>query len=384
MRILHAYKVYLPNVFGGIPAVIAMLAMLQRLGFKTDVLVACQRGVGRKYEFEGVNVEATSSIGTVMSTPLAPTYPFRFIERARSADIVVHHAPFPLTDIGVLLMPRDTVLIVHWHAEVIGRPWLMRILSPFIRHSLRRADRIVVSDRVIVDNSPFLKEFAEKCVVVPYGCDDAYWGKLSSGEQRAVDDLQRKYPRLIVSVGRLVSYKGYEVFLHAMRDVDADAVIIGEGQLKANLIKLAEELGVLDRVTFLGVLESHEVKQYIHAARVFAFPSVTEAEAFGIVQLEAMSAGKPVVNTALATAVPNVARDGMEGLTVPPSQPAALADALRRLLDQPDYAVSLGNAGKERVRAEFSQPLFLSRMQEVYKEALQRRCAVRNGEARGG
>lgn len=384
MRILHAYKVYLPNVFGGIPAVIAMLAMLQRLGFKTDVLVACQRGVGRKYEFEGVNVEATSSIGTVMSTPLAPTYPFRFIERARSADIVVHHAPFPLTDIGVLLMPRDTVLIVHWHAEVIGRPWLMRILSPFIRHSLRRADRIVVSDRVIVDNSPFLKEFAEKCVVVPYGCDDAYWGKLSSGEQRAVDDLQRKYPRLIVSVGRLVSYKGYEVFLHAMRDVDADAVIVGEGQLKANLIKLAEELGVLDRVTFLGVLESHEVKQYIHAARVFAFPSVTEAEAFGIVQLEAMSAGKPVVNTALATAVPNVARDGMEGLTVPPSQPAALADALRRLLDQPDYAVSLGNAGKERVRAEFSQPLFLSRMQEVYKEALQRRCAVRNGEARGG
>ncbi len=377
MRILHAYKVYLPNVYGGIPSVIAMLAMLQRLGFKTDVLVACPRGIGRKYDFEGVNVEAVSSIGTVMSTPLAPTYPFRLIERARSTDIVVHHAPFPLTDIGVLLMPRDTVLIVHWHAEVIGRPWLMRILAPFIRNSLKRADKIIVSDRVIVDKSPFLKAFLEKCIVVPYGCDNEYWEKLNPGEQQAVDDLQRKHPRLVVAVGRLVSYKGYEVFLRAMRNVDAHAVIIGEGQLKPNLIKLAEELGVLDRVKFLGVLESHEVKQYIHAAKVFAFPSVTEAEAFGIVQLEAMSAGKPVVNTALATAVPNVARDGMEGLTVPPGQPVALAEALRRLLDQPGYAASLGKAGKERVRAEFSQTLFLSRMQEVYKEALQRRCATR-------
>lgn len=373
MRILHAYKVYLPSVYGGIPSVIAMLAMLPRNGFETEVLVACQRGIGRKYEFEGVNVEAVSSIGTVMSTPLAPTYPFRFIERARSSDIVVHHAPFPLTDIGALLMPKNSVLIVHWHAEVIGRPWLMRILAPFIRKSLKRADKIIVSDRVIVENSPFLKSFEEKCIVVPYGCDDVYWGKLDSDGQQAVDRLQRQYPRLVVAVGRLVSYKGYEIFLRAMQDVDADAVIIGEGQLKADLVKLAEELGVLDRVKFLGVLEPHEVKQYIHAAKVLAFPSVTEAEAFGLVQLEAMSAGKPVVNTALATAVPNVARDGKEGLTVPPSQPAAFAGALRRLLDQPELAARLGRAGKERVRTEFSRALFLSRMQEVYKEALQRR-----------
>jgi len=373
MRILHAYKVYLPSVYGGIPSVIAMLAMLPRSGFETKILVACECGIGRKYEFEGVNVEAVSSIGTVMSTPLAPTYPFRFVERARSSDIVVHHAPFPLTDLGALLMPKDSVLIVHWHAEVIGRRWLMRILAPFIRKSLKRADRIVVSDRVIIENSPFLKAFEEKCVVVPYGCDDAYWGELNQAGQQAVDSLQKQHPRLVVAVGRLVSYKGYDIFLRAMQDVDADAVIIGEGQLKADLIRLAEVLGVCDRVTFLGGLEPHEVKQYIHAAKVLAFPSVTEAEAFGLVQLEAMSAGKPVVNTALATAVPHVARDGKEGLTVPPSQPAAFARALRRLLDQPDYAARLGRAGKERVRTEFSRTLFLSRMQEVYKEALERR-----------
>lgn len=376
MRILHAYKVYLPAVYGGIPSVIATLATLPREEFETEILVARACGVGGGYEFNGVKVEAVSSLATVMSTPLAPTYPFRLFEKARSSDVVVHHAPFPLTDIGLILLPKKTTLIVHWHAEVVGRPWLMRVLAPFIRNSLRRADRIVVSDPVIVEKSPFLRPFAAKCVAIPYGCDNVYWERLNPDEQQVVDRLKKQHPRLVVAVGRLVSYKGYEVFLRAMQNVDAEAVIIGEGQLRADLIALARELGVSSRVTFLGVLEPHEVKQYIHAAGVLAFPSVSEAEAFGLVQLEAMSAGKPVVNTALPTAVPNIARDNREGLTVPPADPVAFAGALTRLLDQPEFAARLGEAGRERVRAEFSQSLFLSRMQEVYKQALQHRMSA--------
>lgn len=376
MRILHAYKVYLPTVYGGIPSVIATLATLPREEFETEVLVARGCGVGCRYEFEGVRVEAVSALATVMSTPLAPTYPLRLFEKARSSDIVVHHAPFPLTDVGVMLLPKRTVLIVHWHAEVVGRPWLMRALTPFIRNSLRRADRIVVSDPVIVEKSPFLRPFAEKCVAIPYGCDDAYWGRLESGEQQVVDRLKTQHPRLVVAVGRLVSYKGYEVFLRAMQDVDADAVIIGEGQLRTELTELAKELGVSSRVRFLGRLEPYEVKQYIHAARVLAFPSVSEAEAFGLVQLEAMAAGKPVVNTALPTAVPNIARDNKEGLTVRPADPAPFAEALTHLLDHPEFATRLGEAGKDRVRTQFSRSLFLSRMQEVYKQALQDRVSA--------
>lgn len=377
MRILHAYKVYLPSVYGGIPSVIATLATLPQPEFETEVLVARERGIGGKYEFEGVQVEAVSSLATVMSTPLAPAYPFRLFEKARSSDIVVHHAPFPLTDIGALLLPKRSVLIVHWHAEVVGRSWLMRALAPFIRNSLRRADRIIVSDPIIVEKSPFLKPFSGKCVAIPYGCDDVYWGQLDADDQQAADHLKEQHPRLVVAVGRLVSYKGYEVFLHAMKDVDADAVIIGEGQLRSELTELAKELGVSDRVKFVGVLGPHEIKQYVHAARVLAFPSVSEAEAFGLVQLEAMSAGTPVVNTALSTAVPNVARDGKEGLTVPPGDPVAFAGALTRLLDQPDLAARLGEAGKERVRTEFSRSLFLSRIQEVYKQVLQHRLTVK-------
>lgn len=376
MRILHAYKVYMSGVYGGVPAVIAMLAKLSQTGFQTRILAARSRGFAREYSVDGVPVSAASSIGTYLSTPLALTFPFKFARLARKHDIAVHHAPFPFTDLGILLMPKDVALIVHWHAEVIGRPFLMKLLAPLIRHSLRRADKIVVSDMANVENSPFLKSFAEKCVVVPYGCDVEYWAELTNPQRAAVDSLRQQYPRLVVSVGRLVSYKGYEIFLRAMQLIDGHAIIIGDGPLKPGLVELAEELGITGRVKFVGVLQPDEVKQHIHAANAVAFSSVTDAEAFGIVQIEAMSAGRPIVNTNLPTAVPRVARHEKEGLTVPPGQPDAFADALRRLLDEPDLAGRLGKAGRVRARSEYSQSAFLSRSEEVYKEALRQRGSV--------
>ena len=89
-------------------------------------------------------------------------------------------------------------------------------------------------------------------------------------------------------------------------------MLIGEGGLRNDLERMAVQFGVSDRVSFLGFVSDSEVKSYLHAARVLAFPSVTQAEAFGLVQLQAMAAGLPIVNTALPTAVPHVARHNLE------------------------------------------------------------------------
>lgn len=376
IRVLHAYKIYLPDVHGGIPHVIAALAKLPRAGFDSLVLVARAFGLGRAYRVDDVSVKAVTSLGTAFSTPMALSYPFVFARQARAMDVVVCHAPFPLADMGVLLgLPRQAALIVHWHAEMIGRPLLVRLLTPLVKRTLARADRIIVSDPAIVSHSKFLTPYATKCAVVPYGCDVDYWSGLDEAQRADVAKLKARYPRLVVAVGRLVGYKGFDVFLRAMQQVDAPAVIIGEGLLKAELEGLASQLGLSDRVTFLGGLSRDEVKQYIHAAEVLAFPSVTDAEAFGLVQLEAMSAVRPVVNTALATAVPHIARDEQEGLTVPPNDPVAFAAALRRLLDDTSLARRLGEAGYSRVRAEYDQSIFLERMQAIYREAVEQRRA---------
>lgn len=374
MRILHCYKIYRPEVEGGIPEVMSQLLGLRDFGDSSTILTARRRGWGRRYVLDGAEVRAVASLGEALSMPLAPHYPLVLAQAAKSCDVLALHAPFPLNDIGLALgVPDDVALVVHWHAEILGRQAIVKLLAPVIRHTLARADRIVVSDQSIIDRSEFLKPHVGKCSIIPYGVRPEEWSELDAEQARRAAELRARYPRLMISMGRLVPYKGYPVLLEAMREIDGHLVVIGDGSDREALAQRAAELGVADRVTFTGLLPRDDMKGYLHAARVFVLPSVTEAEAFGIVQIEAMSAGLPVVNTAVPTAVPKIARDGLEGLSVAPRDAGALAAAIRRLLDDPDLAARFGRAGRERVAGEYSQSVFLRRISAVYSSALSRR-----------
>jgi len=371
LRVLHSYKVYRPEVDGGIPFVIATLTRPDADGGEDRILVARLKGRSKRYAVDGVPVEAVASFGTLFSTPLAPSFPFALRHAARSCDIVVHHAPFPLADLALATLPADVPLIVYWHADIVGFPVLKKLLAPVIVRTLRRADRIIVADRTTIAGSALLRPFADKCAVVPYGIDVDQFAVLSDLEQASAQALRAQSPRMILAIGRLVPYKGFGVLLESLKDLDAEAVIIGEGPLESELRTKAADLGIAGRVRFAGRLSSSEMKAHLHAARVLAFPSVTTAEAFGIVQLEAMAAGLPIVNTSLGTAVPYIARHDHEALTVTPDQPRPLADALRRILDEPALAERLGRSGQSRARAEYSQQTFVSRVRSLYSDILE-------------
>ena len=380
MKIIHAYKIYRPDVNGGIPAVMAMLCLYRAAGSTNEIVVARRFGWFRKYLFDSAPVTATTSFGTLFSTPLAPTFPSYLIGQAKTADILVHHAPFPLTDFAIAIgLPKSVSLIVYWHAEIVGRSFLRWLVSPMLRRALRRADKIVVSDESVAQNSPLLSSYREKTSVIPYGVDTQYWAAITPSEQGIVDELRAKYPRLIVAIGRLVPYKGYDVLLRAICKLDAEVVIIGEGPLRAKLERLAVKLGVSNRVTIRRGLDRDTVKTHLHAARLLVMPSISEAEAFGIVQIEAMAAGRPVVNTSLSTAVPHIARHGIEGLTVPPNNSDALADALRHLLDHPALAEQMGAAARSRAKAEYDESRFFERIDAVYQEVRRHVEAASNG-----
>lgn len=368
MRILHAYKIYRPDIDGGVPAVIANLVAHPAPDIKQSILAARRRGWGCSIEIDGTPVQAVGSFGTLFSTPMAPDYIPTLIRRARRSDIVVHHAPLPLNDAALAYgLPDRVGLIVYWHAEIVGYPLLKKLVTPMIQCVLERADRIIVSGQPMIDHSPLLRPHRNKCVVIPFGLDVAYWGAISSA------DTQRYSSRHIVSLGRLVGYKGYDVLLRALAPLDANATIIGEGPLLSDLQALANDLRVADRVRFAGRLPRDKIRQLFHSACLFAFPSVTTAEAFGLVQIEAMAAGLPIINTDLPTTVPLVARHDMEALTVPPGDPAAFAAALGRLLNDPALAERLGHAARIRAFSEYDQSVFRARVTEVYEQVHARR-----------
>jgi rhamnosyl/mannosyltransferase len=377
MRILHAFKVYTPDNHGGIVEAIARITAGTPEGDSASLLVCRYFGLGNTIDVDGLSVERTTTLAQFSSLPISPGFIPVFLRRARDADVIAFHAPFPFVDIGVMLgIPDDKALVIHWHAEITGRNLFRPIFHPLLKKSVERADCIIVSHRSIVERSEYLANYASKCVTAPYGIDTDFWSNQAPEDAAPISELRKKHPRLIVACGRLVPYKGFDVLLKALKHVDAHLLIAGTGPLEAELQGIATASGVADRVTFAGYLSRAEQRQAFGAADLFVLPSVNEAEAFGIVQLEAMCSGIPVVNTSLPTGVAWVARDGLEGLTVPPRDEAALAAAMTRLLGDPELSKRLGAAGKARALSLFGWRKFATDVAEQYRQAFSRRKAM--------
>jgi rhamnosyl/mannosyltransferase len=377
MHILHAFKAYTPDNHGGIVEAIARITAGTPSGDSASLLVCRNLGLGSTVEVDGVPVERTTTLAQFSSLPISPGFIPVFRQRASQADVIAFHAPFPFVDIALMLgIPEDKALVIHWHAEITGRNLFRPLFHPLLKKSVERADCIIVSHPSIVEQSEYLAGYAAKCVVAPYGIDTDFWSRQLPEDAAPIGELRQKHPRLIVACGRLVPYKGFDVLLRALRQVDAHLIIAGTGPLEAELRGVATTAGVADRVTFAGYLSREQQRQTFGAADLFVLPSVNEAEAFGIVQLEAMCSGIPVVNTNLPTGVPWVARDGLEGLSVPPRDEAALAAAMSRLLDDRDLARRLGAAGKARAVSLFGWRKFAADVAEQYRLAFCRRKAL--------
>ena len=279
MHVLHAYKVFPPDVTGGIPEAIAYIAQGMSSRHQSSLLVARHRGLGRRFILDGVSVEAVTSFGTAMSSPLAPSFPLVLAKRAREAAVVALHHPFPLNDIGVAMsLPERTALVVHWHTNIVGKRPFAAVLGPIMRRTLARADRIIVSHPVLIENSAFLLRHADKCAVIPFGVHVDYWNALDDEQRRKAAELRARYPRLVVATGRLVPYKGFHILVEALRHVDATVIVVGQGPLDGSLRRLARGLGVSERIIFAGGLSRDDLKVHLHAARMLVLPSVSPAE----------------------------------------------------------------------------------------------------------
>jgi len=205
----------------------------------------------------------------------------------------------------------------------------------------------------------------DKLAQVPYGIDFSRFAHPGPG----VEQIRRRFgERIVFALGRHVYYKGFEFLLEAMAALPGAHLLLGgEGPLTGKLRARAADLGVAGRVTFLGEIPDQQLADFYFACDVFCMPSVEPAEAFGLVQVEAMACARPVVCCELYNGVTYVNRHNETGLVVPPRQSAALADALRRLLDDATLRERLGKAAAERVRQEFSLQAQCEAMLKVYQ-----------------
>jgi glycosyltransferase involved in cell wall biosynthesis len=173
--------------------------------------------------------------------------------------------------------------------------------------------------------------------------------------------------RRVVFAGRVVRPKGIDVLIRAARDVDGEFVICGDGWSLAEMRKLARSLGVADRISFSGWLAADELAEELAQASVVAIPSLWP-EPFGLVGIEAFSAGRPVVASATG-GVSDWLEDGVNGILVPPGDAASLARALNELLEDPERQRVMGSAGRDAVTSRFSRERHVAELVQAYRTA---------------
>jgi len=365
LRVLHVGKFYPPHM-GGIETHLQVLCRELRKSLDLHVVVASDDHHGAEQVLDGVAVSRVPTRLFLASTPLCPGMIGRI--RTADADIVHIHMPNPTAVVAYLASRHRGRLVVTYHSDTVRQKFLGAMFEPWLHAALRRSSAIIATSPDYQRTSPVLTRYHDRCHVIPYGIPVEQFDHCDS---EALNGLRQQYgDRLVLSVGRLVYYKGFEYLIRAMSLVRGKLLIIGDGPLRTRLEHLAAGLGLADRVIFAGEIRNEQVVPYYNAASVFALASVARSEAFGIVQIEAMAAGLPVVNTRLDSGVPFVSLHEETGLTVEPGDHVALAAAINRLLDDEPLRRSLGSAARRRAQQQFSLAAMAERTLALYDAVL--------------
>jgi rhamnosyl/mannosyltransferase len=392
LNILHIYKDY-PPILGGIENHVRVLGEGQAArGHRVTVLVTNPAGRRtRTSTDDGVNVIRAGRLATVASTPLSLALPWQL---ARQRPDVVHlHFPYPVGEVSQWLLRRGQRTIMTYHSDVVRQASILKFYRPLMQRVLRSTDAIIVGSPPM-RRSAFLADLQDKVHFVPYGIPLArfsaapgdadlrrvcahYLGapaRYLSGQAQYLDgqaqDPSQETPRsplpVLLFVGRLRYYKGLDSIIRALSQIEARLIVAGSGPMLDEWRSLAETTGVAERIAWLGEVPDADLPALYHLADLFVLPASHPSEAFGLVQVEAMAAGLPVVCTELGTGTSYVNQDGVTGFVVPPRSPEALAGAVNRLLADPALRERMGEAAQARATAEFAMEVMVERVLALY------------------
>lgn len=373
LKILEVNKAYFPHI-GGIETLVKQYS--EELGqFDTQVrtLVCCDnRGGSIRERVNGVPVIRAANFGTYFSCPISTQFVKQFRRLSQKADVIHIHMPFPLADFAMLLSGFKGKVVLSWHSDIVKQKKLLTLYKPLLKYLLNRADMIFAATEGHIDGSDFLPEYREKCRILPYGITVEDYLNIDR-KPILTEKLTDKDSVKVFFTGRLVYYKGVDVLLKAFRLVNGcELFIAGTGELEAELKAYAKEHNMEDKVHFLGFLPDDELKQAYADCDIFVLPSVAKSEAFGIVQLEAMVYGKPVINTLLPSGVPHVSIHKKTGLTVPPSDFESLSAAILVLARNRELREEYGKNAADRVMENFNEKDVIRKLYEYLSEGIDR------------
>lgn len=353
MKILHLGKFYSP-IEGGIESINKFI--VETLGdHQQRILSFNNEHQSEEDDIDGVPVIRASSQGILASQPVSIKYFWELKRNLRmfKPDVIHFHYPNPLAALYLLLNKKKFKLIVHWHSDVVAQKSLHRLVAPIERRLLKKADKIIATSPNYRDKSATLQPFKSKIVVIPCSIDERQF-ELEPSDYDKVAEIKAMYGNkpIVFFIGRHVEYKGIRYLLEAEKLVKSDCVflIAGRGPLTDDLKQTFNS----DRIHWLGRLGDEEMKFYYSAASIFAFPSITKNEAFGVVLAESMYCGTPSVTfTIEGSGVNWVTIKDETCIEVPNKDVSAYASAIDKLISDTKLHSKLSRNSKLRAQNFF-------------------------------
>ncbi|UIJ71049.1 glycosyltransferase [Aurantimonas sp. HBX-1] len=364
MRVLHFFKTYWPDTFGGIERTIdAIACSTAGLGVETTVLSLSRKPRERSVEFHGHRAVKARLDLDIASTGLSLDALGKFAREAAVADIVHYHFPWPYMDAAHFLVRHGKPSVVTYHSDIIKQRALKHAYAPLMQRFLGSVDALVATSPNYAASSPVLARHRDKVEIIPIGLEDA-----ASGEEALPDGLDEGRPFFLFA-GVLRYYKGLDVLLDAAPHVPCDIVILGAGPLEDHLRQRADAER-LSNVRFVGALPDAGKAALMRRCTAFVFPSNERSEAFGLALVEAAMFGRPMISTELGTGTSYVNRDGETGLVVPPNDAPALAAVMNDMLASPERARRWGEAARRRYLDLFTAEAMGRRYHGLYARLL--------------
>lgn len=365
IKVLHFFKTYYPDSFGGVEQVIFQLAEGGvDVGVTAEVLSLSSRGSFRNVPLAKHMTHGSKLDLYIASTGFSISAIRDFKELASQADVIHYHFPWPFMDLVHFTTRINKPTVVTYHSDIVKQKALFEIYKPLMNRFMRSVDHIVATSPNYLATSPVLRHYKEKVSIIPIGLDRAAYPPAT------VDRLRywksRLGERFFLFVGALRYYKGLHILLDAMKDFDLPIAIVGAGPIEEALRSQAHKLG-LQNVHFLGALQDEDKFALLELCYGVVFPSHLRSEAFGISLLEGAMYGKPMISSEIGTGTTYINLHQQTGLVVPPSDPIALRHAMLTLWENHEQAVVYGKNAQRRYEQLFTADKMISQYAQVYR-----------------
>jgi len=367
MKVLHLGKLCPPNEGGVDVFAFEIVEALKRKGIHADLL--CLNSFTGEGIYRGIDYFSCKTNFFFNGAPISVDYALAFFKMKDSYDIIHVHCPVPMAEIVSLFTNQKVIL--HWHSDIVRQKLTYRFYRPIQRLLLKKAEKIIVTSKQYLDTSEQLRGYKHKAVVVPLGINPA---RLSIDEeaQKEFGWISEKVQdkKVVLSLGRLVEYKGFEYLVKASKYLNDDIIVViaGGGPLYSKLQTEIKKMGLDEKIILTGKVSN--VAVFMKNCDVFCLPSVGRNEAFGLVLLEALYFGKPLITTNVVGSGMNyVNKNNQTGYIVPPKDPLALAEAINKILSDKELYSYFSENAIQRFK-EFEIDTIADKIIEIYKEVL--------------